>query len=79
MSLDINSFDFEALKAVTKEDPFAEKKYKTDDRFYKLQRNENDQGVAFLILATVLKCISRFAAFFSPIPSISVRAVLIAF
>ena len=49
MTLDINSFDFEALKAVTKEDPFAEKKYKTDDRFYKLQRNENDQGVAFII------------------------------
>jgi len=49
MAFDINSFDFATMKENLGSDPFAEKsKYETDDRFYKLEKDKDGNGLAVI-------------------------------
>lgn len=49
--IDASMFDFDAMKEATGADPFADKnnrQYETDDRFYKLTRNEDGSGAQII-------------------------------
>ena len=49
-NFDINSFDFGSMTSALGTNPFDKKKfqYEEDTRFYKLKRDDNDNGVAII-------------------------------
>ena len=49
-NFDINSFDFGSMTSALGANPFDKKKfqYEEDTRFYKLKRDDNDNGVAII-------------------------------
>lgn len=50
MTIDVNMFNFDAMKQATGQDPFAAPKrsFESDDRFYKLPKDEDGNGQAII-------------------------------